>query len=266
MAANAVTDNATGAVIKWGFTDFVGDYDAATQSVVALNDGAVPVEGVPLYYQKVVTGDFVEMSAAEKSAVDDAGLSPVSVTTGVLFGTMDFWKIGTDNYDCWYTSPITGANLTTGALAANTLYAMPLVAPIDCRIDRLAINVTTAGTGVARLGLYRDKLGLPKKLILDAGEVDVSTTGQKKINITQRIKAGLTWMVVVANGTPTIRCHTKDGLQPLLGFDSNLPNNPRYGHSVAFTYAALPDQFPASPSFITAVPIPTIWVRPDKLV
>jgi hypothetical protein len=268
MAYNALTDNATGAVLRYGYSEFTGDpdYDAGTMTQVALNDGAQPVTDLPLYYQKIVAGNFVEMSAAEKSAVQDAGLAPEDKTTGMIIGTDSLFKVGTDNYDAWYSSPSTGANLTTGAIAANTLYAMPLILPIALRIDRIAINVTTAGTGSARLGIYKDKLGYPKKLKYDAGEVDISTTGAKKITGNQKLDPGFYWMVVVSNGTPTIRCFTKDGLQNLLGWSSTLPNNPNYGLSVAFTYAALPDQFPASPSFINAVPIPTIWVRADKLI
>lgn len=69
---NAVIDTATGYVKRWGFTDFTadGNFDGVTETQVALNDEAVPVADIPLHYNKIVGGDFVEMTQPEKDAVD----------------------------------------------------------------------------------------------------------------------------------------------------------------------------------------------------
>ena len=76
----SVIHTATGAVLKYGYTDFSGDYVPATESVVQMNNNSVPPIGVPLYYVKTVSGtpnyDFAEMSQGEKDAVDAAGISP----------------------------------------------------------------------------------------------------------------------------------------------------------------------------------------------
>lgn len=69
---NAVIDTATGYVKRWGFADFTtdGTFDGATETQVVLNDEAVPVADIPLHYNKIVGGDFVEMTQPEKDAVD----------------------------------------------------------------------------------------------------------------------------------------------------------------------------------------------------
>lgn len=266
MAANAVTDNATGAVLKYGYTDFIGDYDPATQTIVALAEESLPVTGVPLYYQKIVSGLFVEMTDAEKEAVDAAGISPTLPSEWVSAGSAI--KVGTDNYDCFYSSFSSKGNLTTGAIVAGTLYALPLITPLDLRIDRIGINVTTGATGSARLGIYKNRLGYPKKLAYDAGEVDVSATGQVKITGNKKLRQGMNWLVILSNAAPTIRCFNPANIDSPLGYASNLPNSPQFGFTVAQTYGALPDQFPAfaGATIITAAPIPAVFVRYDKFV
>jgi len=72
----AVVHTATGAVLKYGYCDFNTDYNAAIESIIELDMSAIPPSNVPLYYCKIVSGLFVEMSAEEKIAVDAAGLSP----------------------------------------------------------------------------------------------------------------------------------------------------------------------------------------------
>lgn len=69
---NAVIRTSTGSVLRYGYADFSGDgaFDAATETQLALNESAIEPEGVPLKYIKVVAGEFVEMSPAEKAAVD----------------------------------------------------------------------------------------------------------------------------------------------------------------------------------------------------
>ena len=77
---NAVIHTETGAVLRYGFTDFLNDYDPATNTIVPLDWSATPIKGVTLCYQKIESDYFVEMSAAEKAAVVAAGLSPKHVS------------------------------------------------------------------------------------------------------------------------------------------------------------------------------------------
>lgn len=172
-------------------------------------------------------------------------------------------KEGTSQYEAWYTSPTTGTALTTGAIVANRLYAIPFVVPKQIKIDRIAINVTTNSTGNARLGIYDDSGSLyPTRLIIDAGEITTSTTGVKSITLSNLVlMPGLKWLVVVGNGGPTLRSFAVASMLPVMGFASTLPTAANLGLYVSFTYAALPTTFPSTPTLITAVPIPAIFVR-----
>jgi hypothetical protein len=72
MTYNAITEDSTGSLVRYGYTVFVPD---AGQTQVALNDGTVPPEGVEFRYVTVAAGELVEMSQLEKDAVDVVNLS-----------------------------------------------------------------------------------------------------------------------------------------------------------------------------------------------
>src|SRR3990167_3160400 len=118
-----------------------------------------------------------------------------------LSDLFNFRRIG--NY---YASFITGGAQTTQGLAsANSLRAFPFYVPRLSRFDRIAMRVTTAGTGTTprvRLGLYKDNGNVyPSSLVFDAGEVDVSTTGVKEVTINASLPEGLYWIVLVGQDT-----------------------------------------------------------------
>lgn len=67
---NVVTSNLTGAVYKYGYTDFTGQFNPADFTQITLDPTAQFVENVPKYYHKVVGLLLQEMTALEKAAVD----------------------------------------------------------------------------------------------------------------------------------------------------------------------------------------------------
>lgn len=73
---NAVIKTATGSVVATGYTDFTSQLKAGEEQV-AVNPGAIEIEGVSLRYQKIVGGEFVEMTESEKGIVDAS--TPVAV-------------------------------------------------------------------------------------------------------------------------------------------------------------------------------------------
>jgi hypothetical protein len=70
--------------------------------------------------------------------------------------------------------------------------------PESVTVDRVAINVSTLGTGVARLGLYNhdSATGRPSTLISDWGTVSVTTTGVKEITISNTLTKGWYWFAM----------------------------------------------------------------------
>ncbi len=164
--------------------------------------------------------------------------------------------------EVWYTAPITGTALTTGAPSANVLRAIPFITSRRITLDSIAINVTTAATGYTRLGIYADNGNVyPGSLIIDAGAVDTGTTGVKALTINVTLDPGLYWLVAVSNAAPTIRAFAVGSLIPVLGYASGLGTAASFGYSVAFTYGTLPSTFPSGAALITAAPIPAIFVR-----
>lgn len=163
----------------------------------------------------------------------------------------------------WYPAGQANATaLTTGAPTANNLRAMPFMVWRTLKLDRIAINVTTASSGNARFGIYADSGAvLPEALLVDAGQVDTGATGVKELTIDQTLSPGLYWLALVGSAAPTIRCLSLAGCMAILGVDGALGTAPGVGYVVSFTYGSLPATFPASPSIITATPIPAIFVR-----
>jgi hypothetical protein len=88
---NAVVHNATGSVLQFGFMDFTDTqsnpyFNSATMSQVQVqDDSTVPVvngQPVALKYVKVLSTQFVEMTALEKATVD--AIAPVSSVQRIL--------------------------------------------------------------------------------------------------------------------------------------------------------------------------------------
>lgn len=104
-----------------------------------------------------------------------------------------------------YTVPPGGS--ATDSLAEAECRYIPVFIPKDCTVDRIGIEVTTAGIGgapVARLGIYADDGdGKPGARLVDAGTVSTTTTGGKEIIISQALTKGLYWLAVAAQGGAT---------------------------------------------------------------
>jgi hypothetical protein len=170
---------------------------------------------------------------------------------------------GTTTYEAWYTSPRAGTALAGTALVANRMYAMPFITPKAITIDQIGVYVSTLSTTTARLGIYNDNGNCyPGTLLLDAGTVDVTATGAKKLAINQALGANkLYWLVIVCAATPAIYCIPVAAVINVLGTSNALGTAQNAGLYVSQTYGVLPGTFPGSPTMITAAPIPAIFVR-----
>lgn len=163
----------------------------------------------------------------------------------------------------YYSSPCTSAALTTATLAANTLYAMPLIVNRKTKFDNIIINVTTIGVGSSiRVGIYNDVNLYPQNLIVDAGIQSSATTGVKNYSIAITLESGVYWLVCVSNATaPIIRGFNANALIPVLGFDNLLNAASGLCYLRAFTFAALPASFPTGATIRTTTPLPMIGIR-----
>jgi hypothetical protein len=80
----------------------------------------------------------------------------------------------------------------------NRMYAIPFIVDSLISVDRIGITVNTAdSTGSVRLGVYESSAGLPSSLLIDAGTVSITTTGNKEITISQTLLPGLYFLAAV---------------------------------------------------------------------
>lgn len=159
------------------------------------------------------------------------------------FDISHYRRRGTAN-DIYYTSSLTGYGTSTIAAVSNTLYTNYFIVSNSVALDSIAIHVSTSGAGNARLGIY-DGSGTnlyPENLIVDAGTVDISTTGVKALTINESLSKGLYWLCMVSN----VNFTPKALLEPVtvMGHLSTSFPSCIVSWSVAFAYAALPATFP----------------------
>lgn len=172
----------------------------------------------------------------------------------------------------YFGSFLTGGTVATQALSsANSLRAFPFFVPRTMKFDRIAIRVTTAGTGTTprvRLGIYEDKGDgsvYPGALALDAGEVDVNTTGLKEKAINILLKGGkLYWLTLIGQDTASLAVAAipaADAFASFLGFDNGLTGTPYLGYAITQAYGALPLTFPTGSPTDWSLPVPLIALR-----
>ena len=155
----------------------------------------------------------------------------------------------------YFSSNFFAGGISAISLTTNYLFLIPFFTPVSISIDRIAINVTVAGAAgkKARLGIYEDDGKVyPRKLLLDAGEVFVDTTGLKEITINETLRGGkLYWLAIVTDGAPTLRIASYAScLSIFFGLDSTLGTSWSLLYWKSFTYAVLPDPFPSGASAV----------------
>ncbi len=168
----------------------------------------------------------------------------------------------------WYSQEIYGSTaLTATVVSINRLRAYPFVPAKDMTLDRLAANVTVAGTSAdMRLAVYADDGNLyPAGKLADSGNLLATTAGVKAATISLAVTGGeLYWLAEVHDVSITLRTIPLAEMFPILGFDSTLGTAPGFGWDVAHTYdgvTALPATYTAGATAQVAVPIPAIFAR-----
>ena len=148
------------------------------------------------------------------------------------------------------------------ALAANILYVTPIAITKRTTFTRIGIQVSTAGAAGAniRLGIYNNSTNhQPGTLVLDAGEIDASTTGTKEITISQSLRPGLYWLAAANELAPSVNGYGVTDIIPILGYDTANARIARLTR--AFTYAVLPADESAATYTQGTAASPIIWLR-----
>lgn len=217
-------------------------------------------------------GTFVELlptGSGQTLESDPGEPSGLVWTTPRAANSNRYLKAGTTNYTAYYCANLaSGVALTTKALVANRIYAMPYVAPDrGGTIDELEVYVTTgvAATNL-RIGIYENlsEAGLyPGALLIDGGAFTSTTSSQKRTaSISQALTPGeLYWFSVLSDGAPTIRGGSTNQASHLLGTASSA-NTTYTTHLYAnLTYAALPSTFPTAGATAATGSFPGVFFR-----
>lgn len=127
-------------------------------------------------------------------------------------GKVPQYNAGTDTWDlgpaplpafgvaAGYYYTVGGSGDATVALTLNRLLFAPFRVGRTSSFDRIAVEVTVAGSAGAliRLGVYNSAAGLPSTVAFDAGTVASDSTGTKEITISQTLAPGAYWLAAVA--------------------------------------------------------------------
>lgn len=164
---------------------------------------------------------------------------------------------------------------SSGTLAStlgNRLYALPFLAPRGGTLDRIMVRCTTAfAGGLARAGVYTnlsDTNPQPDALVVDSGDLDCSTTGEKSAVIAAALSANtLYWLVATTNNAASVsvRGVAAEACWPIFGHQINAgAGGISVAWDVARVFGALPDPFTGGGSAIVSMAgaiAPAICIR-----
>lgn len=145
-----------------------------------------------------VNSDLAVLVDVSDTTMDAAGTNK-KILLADLFGAIMPWSIipSTGEYLIWPN----GSNASGQDTTVGIMYYCPLWVPKALTADRIAVKVDASGSAgaVLRLGIYTASptTRKPDALVLDAGTVDGTSTGQKEITISQALTAGLYWLASV---------------------------------------------------------------------
>lgn len=132
-------------------------------------------------------------TAPEWATVSSGGIQPTSAVVG-------------GNYYPIYPTGFEGN--TSQAITATTLQMFQWVVQQDCTVTELWIDVTSGGGAgkKASVGIYTASTTWVPSLLLDAGQLDVASTGIKKAtSLGRTLTAGQYWLAVHAEANMSLR-------------------------------------------------------------
>jgi hypothetical protein len=163
----------------------------------------------------------------------------------------------------WYTqSPNSHSNVTS-TRGGNFIIYMPFVVVKTITIDRLGVEITSAGTAgsVLRLGVYSSTTdNMPNALLLDAGTVNANSATFQALSVSLQLQPGLYFFAYNHNSavSPTFRVLNAGASPNVLGFSSAGGADMALMFGKAETYGVgytLPNPATVPDSYFTAAPI-----------
>lgn len=271
-----VTVSSSGTVITVdnGTITLAKQADLATQRLIGRNSGTTGVpEAVTLtqlldWIGSAAQGDILYRGSASWSRLAAGTAGQFLLTNGSSANPQ--WALTVPPHpgyhDLYYYSGYTGIAPGVLSLTQNRLHFIPFPCVEPTTWNRIGINVTTnQASAMARLGIYNNSGGRPTSLVLDAGEVDCSTTGEKEATISQALSIGWYWLALVTSVntvgiTAENAASSGDTIRINLGFATGAGNPLVYNYH-SHTYGALPANASTLSDMTGASNIPRIWLR-----
>lgn len=170
--------------------------------------------------------------------IDKTGISTANIDGLYLDGEPAATPAGPTNElvtNAYYHSLVglPSATASSASAVSDRIIAIPFYFPGSATVNRIGLTITTAqASSNVRLIIYADNNGLPGDVILDCGEIDSSSTGDKEITISQALD-GRFWVAAhIENGLIGYNTLTSssEGSKIFLGraVASNLDNDSAY--------------------------------------
>lgn len=214
----------------------------ADDTLVVHNTGAESIAGIKTFSASpVVPTPGSGTQAANKSYVDAA--VPDSTTSnkglvqlaGDLGGTataptvpaLVSPQLGRMTAGVWYPLCGTGASQSNNTFLDGRTYAVPFIVIASRTLNGAGFAVvTTPGTGNIRGSVYKGPDLATSTLVVDMGQLAVTSTGSKPFTVSQAVTPGVYWMALSLQGTgtvPTLR--SRNGITPSVGNPNDLDIN-----------------------------------------
>lgn len=162
----------------------------------------------------------------------------------------------------WINAAVNQIAPTTLALTANTLRAFPWELKRAATISTIRSEVSTLVAATSyRIGVYTDNNSYPGTLISgsDTGAYDSSTIGTKSGVFAGAVAPPLIWIVINANGAPTLRSIPVSAIANVLGSQGSFGTNSTFTcWSIAQAFGPLPSTFPAGAGLVANLIAPLV--------
>ena len=229
-------------------------FDGATHTATVQMAGSLSVwlEGVPVS-RGIPAGEMAVGRACavlffDQSNPDDAMVVAVTGSgDSAAAGDLSLRHTLLDNR--YYPSLLVPWLYSTNAhpLSDFVLLAIPFPIPRHWEVDRIGLHIPVASATAGakgRLGIYADNGGCyPGPLVVDAGEIDIDSTGAKSLPVDETLPAGLWWLAIHLGAADAQVWYYSTFGQTVLG--NVAPSNISYGeYWVLREYQPLPDPFP----------------------
>jgi hypothetical protein len=202
-----------------------------------------------------IGGTAVNSSAADINLLSGGAATPATARANLQIAAQQPTYRTTSGaiYPTWLEQTI-----STLAITANTMYAIPIIIDYAKTVTKLHSEVTTGVAGNYVVGIYTDNgSGYPGTIIVQGAALDASIVAINDQVISQAMNAGPAFMVMFGSSAATFRSSTIARQCVLGATEGN--NAPSTFITVAQAYSAtMPASFPAAGTYSTSTSCPRL--------